>query len=688
MRGKSAVLVLFLVLCFLSLTALAQNQTTFTQGPFSGTDEGLAGLPAGSRINGLAGNASLTAVSFTGPDGVSGIAWRKSVDDTFKVLIQEGDSRLVGGLLSVPTCQMAVVPGVTVGEKFVYFSTIVKGSRTDLPPSQNYIGHGAWRFAPNTRTIDRVALAGDSVTLSSGVTGKLTFVSKVFPKPVDGREFIYLETTSTKGIFEVVRGSFNPVYIESSPWASRISPNIRIGLGVGFDTEGIFFVRITAGGFEMVCIHLGGGGSTIVVPVTPDGFSRLASESGVSILTSEFVSTKSNAYVTYAAPGNGWSNKAARWDGKDWSPFLDIYSLTARPASGVYILADFAVGDAAQVVGIQKTTAYSDLRGLPVLDESQELWANVNGTWARWFGRGEMVGGNPVGRIGGFTAFGDTILVWTKAAESYDSPFDHLYRFTIAPVLPAVKVAAVRVASSNSPSTSLAKRSFATVFGSGFYNGIDSQQLGPSAAFSLGGASATVCGIPARIFFHRDDQMNFLIPGDIPSGVSCDVVVAVKYPTGVSKTTAAQKLTIVETAPSPFMWQPTGASGKPIGQMIPVATDGMGRTIGPANAGPNLVQATPGGVVVFWGTGAGNPGHFPDELFKTPPEGVQMSPRPEVRLMTGETSSIPLAVLWAGEAGIYAGLLQLVVQLPDSIGAGTNWISIAGTWYALEVGPF
>ena len=143
-------------------------------------------------------------------------------------------------------------------------------------------------------------------------------------------------------------------------------------------------------------------------------------------------------------------------------------------------------------------------------------------------------------------------------------------------------------------------------------------------------------------------------------------------------------MTVAETSPTPFMWQPTGKDGKPFEGLIPVVTDGAsGQVIGPVGV-PNTAQASPGSVVVVWGTGAGNPSNLSDTQL-APPAGVRITP-PEIRLMTGENISIPLVVEWAGESGNSIGLAQFNIRLPNAIGAGTNWFSFGGVWYPLAVG--
>jgi len=415
--------------------------------------------------------------------------------------------------------------------------------------------------------------------------------------------------------------------------------------------------------------------------VSPDGFDAFLGESSTSLDKASF-SVESNGltYSKYASKGWGYPNRAVSWNGNSWSIVLDIYPLTGPPPSGAaYILTDFAASSSINLAGVQTSGEYSITRGIPVFDSTQILYVSTGGgNWTKLFSQGDtLANGNKVDRIGQFSVVGDTIFVFTKAG-SYDGPVNHFYRLTLAPSLPPVKITAVRAASSNVPDTTpLAPRAIATVYGTGLNNGV-------GGVDSTGGATITLCGAQAKLLVNTGTQINFVLPGSIGAGSVCDLAVAVTYPNyPFPIKSESKKVTIAETSPTPFLWQPSGADGKPVEGLIPVATDGAtGQVIGPVGV-PNVVQAAPGSVVVVWGTGVGNPSNLSDAQL-SPPAGVRISP-PDVRLMTGETTSIPLSVEWAGESGNSLGLAQFNIRLPNAIGPGTNWFSLGGIWYPLSV---
>ena len=116
--------------------------------------------------------------------------------------------------------------------------------------------------------------------------------------------------------------------------------------------------------------------------------------------------------------------------------------------------------------------------------------------------------------------------------------------------------------------------------------------------FTLGGASVSVCGVPAQISYNSGPvnsdgntywQINALMPNGVAGQTSCAVVVSV----GANDSRPAT----VTIAPGVMeLFQFTSAVGT-----LPIVTHADYSLIGPASAG--LIPAQPGEIVVAWGTG-------------------------------------------------------------------------------------
>jgi uncharacterized protein (TIGR03437 family) len=188
------------------------------------------------------------------------------------------------------------------------------------------------------------------------------------------------------------------------------------------------------------------------------------------------------------------------------------------------------------------------------------------------------------------------------------------------------------------------------------------QNLGSAAhwtnanTFSLGGASVTVCGMPAAVSYNsgpvasngvRGWQLNALTPDGVAGQTSCPVVVTVdgEASTPVTVSIASGILELFSAASS--------------GRSLPLITHADYSLVGPSSAG--LIPAKPGEAVIAWGTGD------------------CLSPA-----ITVDGKAAP--VLSSGRVG--AGLRQLNFSVPSgSSGVSELKISTSPNVYTLSVAP-
>ncbi len=125
-----------------------------------------------------------------------------------------------------------------------------------------------------------------------------------------------------------------------------------------------------------------------------------------------------------------------------------------------------------------------------------------------------------------------------------------------------------------------------TIFGQNLGNA--AQWTNPNT-FTLGGASVTVCGMPAAISYSSGTQINALTPSGVAGQTSCPVVVTVN-----GQASAPVTVNIASGILELFSVAPSGVS-------LPLITHANYSLVGPSSAG--LTPAQPGEEVIAWGTG-------------------------------------------------------------------------------------
>jgi uncharacterized protein (TIGR03437 family) len=169
--------------------------------------------------------------------------------------------------------------------------------------------------------------------------------------------------------------------------------------------------------------------------------------------------------------------------------------------------------------------------------------------------------------------------------------------------------------------------------------------------------SVTVDGQPAYVYYVSPGQINFIVP-DVASGPQ---QVIVKNSAGSS---AASTVTVSEFGPAFFPW--------PNNQVVATRQDFSLAAKNGTFAGATTVPAKPGDVIILWGTGFG-PTKPAAPAGQETPSGTTYSTS---TLPTVTIDNIPATVYGAALAPGFAGLYQVAIQVPQSLGNG-DWPIIA-----------
>lgn len=173
---------------------------------------------------------------------------------------------------------------------------------------------------------------------------------------------------------------------------------------------------------------------------------------------------------------------------------------------------------------------------------------------------------------------------------------------------------------------------------------------------TLAGASVTVGGKPAPLFFASDGQINAQLPFDLPPNSRQQLVLTAQSGWTNSKMFAVpETITIAAAQPAIFT---TNSQGTGQGSIVDVNWR-IVDTTNPAKAG-NVVQAFGtgfGATSPAVAAGAAAPSAEPLALVTIP--------------MTATIGGKPATVRYAGLAPGYAGLYQVNVQVPDGVAPGS-----------------
>jgi uncharacterized protein (TIGR03437 family) len=168
----------------------------------------------------------------------------------------------------------------------------------------------------------------------------------------------------------------------------------------------------------------------------------------------------------------------------------------------------------------------------------------------------------------------------------------------------------------------------------------------------------TIGFAPAYIYYISPGQINFIVPPDLGPG---PVQVTVTNSAGSS---AAFTVTASPAAPAFFPW--------PNNQVVATRQDFTFAAKSGTFAGITTVPAKPGDVIILWGTGFGATAPAAPPGLETPNSPTYSTVRPP----TVSLDNIPATVFGAALAPGFAGLYQVAIQVPSSLGDG-DWPIVA-----------
>lgn len=201
----------------------------------------------------------------------------------------------------------------------------------------------------------------------------------------------------------------------------------------------------------------------------------------------------------------------------------------------------------------------------------------------------------------------------------------------------------------------VAPGSIAAVFGTNLNDGstVLSSSFGPNGRLvtTLGGASVTLNGIAAPMFYSTPGQLGIQIPFEMAGQTSASIVVAAG-----GQSSAQQAVPIDAFAPGVFTLnqQGTGTAAVLHQNFIPVS---------PGN------PARPDEVLVFFATGLG---------VVTPPlaTGAPSTGNQTATVATATVDGIPAAVTFSGTAPGFVGLNQINVRVPPGTRTAPNIVVV------------
>ena len=239
----------------------------------------------------------------------------------------------------------------------------------------------------------------------------------------------------------------------------------------------------------------------------------------------------------------------------------------------------------------------------------------------------------------------------TSIAYTYDKAGNLLSRVVTA-ANAGPQISAGGVVNGASFQAPLARGSLATIFGANLAGGTPASASTLPLPTQLGGVQVSVGGKPAPLVYVSAAQINFQVPFEIPSTGNVAVVV-----TNNGTPSAPQSATVAEYAPGIFTYARTANALDPI--IVHGADNTLITPSSPASANE---------VLVIYATGIGS--------YDNPPAtGAPSAASPLAQSLVKPTvtvGSAPAIVLFSGLTPGFVGLVQVNIQLPGSLPAGST----------------
>ena len=434
-------------------------------------------------------------------------------------------------------------------------------------------------------------------------------------------------------------------------WTSQIQANGGIGYAVCADSSGIYITGTS-------------GTAALVTPAPPSNnnlFVRKYDVDGNALWTQQFGDSGQHyAYaITANATGVFVAGSTSGLLGIQTLPTFDFDAFVRKyDLNGNYqwtqqfgtIDREEAYGAAADAGGVYavgyarsgltgKTLGGADVFVRRFDNLGNPIWTIQTGSVDDDYGYGVSTDGTSL-YIGGYTDRNTIPDNLTHAADSF------LYKYLPpAPGGPDIlEGGIVNNASFAVAPSPVAPGSIAAIFGSGLNDGsvAATSSFGPDGKLvtTLGGASVTVGGFPAPMFYSLSGQLGIQIPLELAGQTSADVQVTVGGQTSVTRT-----VNIRPEAPGIFSQTQDGR-----GTALCVHQDGI-TVITPDN------RAHPGETIICYGTGMG--AVSPSLATGQPSAGSQTVAQPQVSI-----DGIPASVTFSGLTSGLVGFNQINIVVP------------------------
>jgi uncharacterized protein (TIGR03437 family) len=174
---------------------------------------------------------------------------------------------------------------------------------------------------------------------------------------------------------------------------------------------------------------------------------------------------------------------------------------------------------------------------------------------------------------------------------------------------------------------------------------------------TVDGVGVTVGGQNAYVYYISPAQINFIVP-EGPAGPQQVVV------TNSAGASPAVMATVATVGPAFFGW--------PNNQVVATRQDFSLAVASGTFSGTTTTPAKPGDVIILWGTGFGPTNPSPGQGEETPTNPTYSTDTPPMV----EIDNLSATVYGAALAPGFAGLYQVAIQVPTSLGNG-NWPIVA-----------
>jgi uncharacterized protein (TIGR03437 family) len=259
-----------------------------------------------------------------------------------------------------------------------------------------------------------------------------------------------------------------------------------------------------------------------------------------------------------------------------------------------------------------------------------------------------------------FTATGTVTIAFTGTSTAGDDETSFITEVAIQDLSAAPEISSDGIVNGASFAPGLVVGSWATVQGSHLSSVTDTWDnyiVNGKLPTMVDDVSVSVGGQPAYVYFISEGQINFLVP-EVPAG-SQPVIV-----TNSAGASSPVTVAVSEFGPAFFTW--------PASQVVATTQSFAYVAASGTFPGTPTTAAKPGDTIILWGTGFG----------PTNPTGPQGMATPSTGTFATETlptitiDNVPAMVYGSALAPGLAGLYQVAIQVPESLGNG-NWPIVA-----------